>query len=191
MQSSKALSAIARSRSMTAQHLGAKEMYEPRRSVVAVPSITETEHVGILLRDEPPPSQLMASERMAAIHPSRPLSLRAGNGSPCRKRDFRGYLIVALNRSLQNTIPLLSRLGCSDPNESDRSCGIPVLNRPTLTLPLEPISVSSLLCAIAADCHAAPPARMTAGSIDEEKRTGRSLASFHVGEVLCADEVRQ
>jgi len=60
---------------------------------------------------------------------------------------------------------------------------------PDLTLDLEPISVRSLLCAIAADRHAAPPAGVTPGSIDEEKRTGRSLASLHVGEVCFADEV--
>jgi hypothetical protein len=62
---------------------------------------------------------------------------------------------------------------------------------PNLALHLEPISVRSLFCAIAADCHAAPPARMTAGSINEEKGTGRSLATFHVREVLHADEVRE
>jgi len=55
----------------------------------------------------------------------------------------------------------------------------------------EPISVSSLLCPIAADSHAAPFARMTAGAIDKEERAGRSLASFHIGEVLVADEVRK
>jgi hypothetical protein len=41
-------------------------------------------------------------------------------------------------------------------------------------LPLEPISVSSLLCSVAADCHAAPPSRVASGSIDEEKRAGQS-----------------
>ncbi len=51
--------------------------------------------------------------------------------------------------------------------------------------------MSGLFGAIAADRHAAPPARMTAGSIDKEKRAGRSLASFQVGEVLQADEVRE
>jgi hypothetical protein len=60
-----------------------------------------------------------------------------------------------------------------------------------LTLSLEPISVRSLFCAIAANRHTAPPAPMTVGSIEEEKGTGWSLASFHIGEVLYADEVRE
>jgi len=32
---------------------------------------------------------------------------------------------------------------------------------------------------------------MTVGSIEEEKRTGWSLGSFHIGEILYADEVRE
>jgi hypothetical protein len=66
-------------------------------------------------------------------------------------------------------------------------CWIGQLSAPSL----EPISVSSLFCAIAANRHTAPPAPMTVGSIEEEKRTGWSLASFHIGEVLYADEVRE
>ena len=56
---------------------------------------------------------------------------------------------------------------------------------------LSTLAISSLLRAIAADCHAAPPARRPSGAIDEEKRTGRPLACFQIGEVLGADEVRQ
>jgi hypothetical protein len=48
-----------------------------------------------------------------------------------------------------------------------------------------------LFCSIAADRHAAPPARTASSSVDEQKRTLRPLARFHVGEVLCADEVGQ
>ena len=68
--------------------------------------------------------------------------------------------------------------------------GMPMLDRPKL-MPLEPVSVRRLFCSIATDRHAAPPSGMTSGSIDEEKRAGRPLASFHLGEVLCADELRQ
>src|SRR5271156_3501573 len=121
-----------------------------------------------------------------------PRRLRAGHGrtgiNPNATFEVSPYGAEPL---IASTILRLSRLGCSDPNESNISSGMPVLNRPTLTPPLEAISVSSLFCAIAANRHTTPPARMTMGSIDEEKRTGRSLASFHIGEVLCADEVRE
>jgi hypothetical protein len=56
---------------------------------------------------------------------------------------------------------------------------------------LSTLAVSGLFRAIAADCHAAPPARSAAGAIDEEKRAGRPLACFQMGEILGADEVRQ
>src|SRR2546429_7567633 len=56
---------------------------------------------------------------------------------------------------------------------------------------LSTLAVSGLLRAIAADCHAAPPARGASGAIDEEKRAGRPLARFQIGEVLGADEGRQ
>jgi len=56
----------------------------------------------------------------------------------------------------------------------------------SLTFPvprfLNTLPVGGLLCSIAADRHTAPPSRMASGSIDEEKRAGRPLASFHVGE---------
>jgi hypothetical protein len=51
------------------------------------------------------------------------------------------------------------------------------------------LSVCGLFCPIAADRHAAPPARAASGSIDEQKRALRSLARFHIGEVLGADEI--
>jgi hypothetical protein len=58
-------------------------------------------------------------------------------------------------------------------------------------VPLKPISVSGLFRSVATHGHAAPSSRMTAGSIDEEKRAGRTFAGFHVGEILRADEIRK
>jgi hypothetical protein len=53
------------------------------------------------------------------------------------------------------------------------------------------LSVCRLFCSIAADRHAAPSTRAASSSIDEQKRASRPLARFHIGEVLCADEVGQ
>jgi hypothetical protein len=60
-----------------------------------------------------------------------------------------------------------------------------------LSFPLSTLSVRGLLCPIAAGRHAAPSSPMAAGPIEKEKRTGRPFASFHIGEVLGADEVRE
>jgi hypothetical protein len=98
---------------------------------------------------------------------------------------------IAWRSTLRVTSRDPKRRDCSSPRWIGRTIWIPMLDRPTPTLPLEPISVSGLFCSIAADRHAAPPARVMPGSIDKDQCAGWSLASFHVGEVLCAGEVRQ
>jgi hypothetical protein len=69
----------------------------------------------------------------------------------------------------------------------------PSLPSPTLAFlrSLNTLPVGSLLCPITADCHAAPPASMTARSIEEQQRAGLPLASLHVAEILLAYEVGQ
>jgi len=56
---------------------------------------------------------------------------------------------------------------------------------------LSTFPMGCLLGSVPADRHAAPPANMTACSIDEQKCARRPLANLHVGEVLRAYEVRQ
>src|SRR6185437_4121583 len=59
------------------------------------------------------------------------------------------------------------------------------------TAGFEPLAVSGLLRAIAADGHAAPAARVTASVVGKEQRTGGTLAGLYVGEVFRAHELRQ
>ena len=56
---------------------------------------------------------------------------------------------------------------------------------------MSPLPVRRLLCPIAADGHAAPPARVASGSINEKERAACALASLHVGEILGADKIGQ
>jgi hypothetical protein len=69
----------------------------------------------------------------------------------------------------------------------------PSLPSPTLIFlrSLNALAVGSLLCPIAADCHAAPSASMTPRSIEEQQCAGLPLASLHVAEILLAYEVGQ
>jgi hypothetical protein len=53
------------------------------------------------------------------------------------------------------------------------------------------MSMSGLLCPVAADGHAAPPARTTARAVNEDQRAGRTFTRFHVCEILLAHESRQ
>src|SRR6478672_5308540 len=53
---------------------------------------------------------------------------------------------------------------------------------------LESMSMRSLLRAVAADRHAAPPSRTGTRVVSEQERAGRAFAGLHVGKVLRADE---
>src|SRR5262245_42013878 len=61
----------------------------------------------------------------------------------------------------------------------------------SLVLLLQPVSVSRLLRAIAAERHAAPSSRPAARMVGKEKRAGRSFAGLHVREVFRTDKLRQ
>src|SRR5262249_8243950 len=87
-----------------------------------------------------------------------------------------------------------ARTNCKDDRgESSRVCRTsPKPSRsPPLSLRLETTAVGCLLRAVAAGRHAAPPARVTARVIGEEKSTGRAFAGLHLGKVLRGDEAGQ
>src|SRR5262245_49493104 len=56
---------------------------------------------------------------------------------------------------------------------------------------LEPLPVSGDLRPVAADRHAAPPARVPSRVIGKQQCAPMTLARFHVGEVFVADKFRQ
>src|SRR3954467_8857555 len=61
----------------------------------------------------------------------------------------------------------------------------------SLMLLLQPVSVSSLLRAIAAERHAAPPSRPAARMVGKEKRAGRSFAGLHVRKIFRTSKLGQ
>ena len=62
--------------------------------------------------------------------------------------------------------------------------------RPLTAGPLHSLSVCSLFGAISANGHTAPASGTRSGPIEEEKRTGLTLARFYTREILRADQLR-
>ena len=110
----------------------------------------------------------------------RPAPERRGGGEP--QQPAAESLLISLAVIMAEILRNRAPKRC--PSEEDYPKKRTFYSLISLAIRFDPLSMSRLLGAISANCHAAPAARPASGLICKEQRAHRSLARLNVSEVL-------